>query len=272
MVYQAEDRAKVRRQQTELAIQRAMQGRWEDAVNINRYLITIFPSDVDAYNRLGKALTELGRYSEAREAYSRALELDSHNAIARKNLSRLATLGEEAAPRESVQKLSPQMFIEEMGKTGITTLIRPNMDVVARMTTGDQVFLRQQDSTLLIESAQDEYIGEVEPKLAQRLIKLMAGGNQYVAAITSLSESDVRVFIRETFQHPSQAGRLSFPPTVVETFRPYVKERLLRQDAQEEYFHDGEEWEAVDDSPALEVTIYQTNEGEETPAEEAEEE
>lgn len=273
MVYQAEDRAKVRRQQTELAIQRAMQGRWDEAVNINRYLITIFPNDADAFNRLGKALTELGRYSEARDAYSKALELDTHNAIARKNLSRLATLGEEDVPRESVQKLSPQMFIEEMGKTGVTTLTRPNMDVAARMTAGDEVFLRPHDGTLLVESAQGEYIGEVEPKLAQRLIKLMAGGNEYVAAITSLSESDVRVFIREKYQHPSQAGRLSFPPTVTETFRPYVKERLLRQDdMREEFLEEGEEWEAADDSPALDVTIYQAREGKEAPAEEEPEE
>lgn len=267
MVHQAEDRAKVRRQQAELAIQRAMQGRWDEAVNINRYLISLFPHDVDAYNRLGKALTELGRYSEAREAYAKALELDPHNAIARKNLARLATLGEAAEPRESVQKLSPQMFIEEMGKTGITTLLRPNLEVAARMTAGDQVFLRHRDGILLVESVQGEYIGEVEPKLAQRLIKLMAGGNQYVAAITSLSESDVRVFIRETYQHPSQAGRLSFPPAVAEAFRPYVKERLLRQDVQEEYFEEGEEWEAADESPAVEVTIYQANEDEEIPAE-----
>ncbi|MFQ6019733.1 MAG: tetratricopeptide repeat protein [Dehalococcoidia bacterium] len=276
MVYQAEDRAKVRRQQTELGIQLAMQGRWDEAVNINRALIAHFPNDVDAYNRLGKALTELGRYGEAREAYAKALELEPHNSIARKNLSRLASLGEEAAPRESVQKLSPQMFIEEMGKTGITTLQRPNLEVAARMTAGDQVFLRQDDGTLKVAGAQGEYIGEVEPKLAQRLLRFMAGGNQYVAAIAALAEGgDVRIFIRETFQHPSQAGKLSFPPTVGEAFRPYVKERLLRQDVDEEYQEEGDDWEtAVDRPEEADITIHQFSAEAEggSPAEEAEEE
>lgn len=258
MVYQAEDRTKTKKQSTDAAIQLALQGRWDEAVNLNQAIIEIFPTDVEAYNRLGKALTELGRYAEARNAYQKALEIDPLNAIARKNLSRLATLGEGATPRPATQKLSPQMFIEEMGKTGVTVLVRPNMDVAARMTAGDQVNLARANGTLTVKSMQDEYIGEVEPRLGQRLIKLMDGGNQYVAAITGLTESDVRVFIRETFQDPSQAGKLSFPPTVTESFRPYLKERLIRQDSGEEAFYESdeaEEWESRDSDEA-EVALH----------------
>ena len=265
MIYQAEDRTKIRRQQSELAIQLAMQGRWEEAINLNRSLVAIFPNDVDAYNRLGKALTELGRYTDARQAYSKALEIAPHNSIAHKNLARLATLSEEATPRGTTPKLPPQMFIEEMGKTSVTTLLRTNRDAAVRMTAGDQVFLHPDDGALQVESGQGEYIGEVEPKLAQRLLKLMAGGNEYVAAITALTESgDVKIFIRETFQHPSQVGKLSFPPVITEAFRPYIKERLLRQDAGgEEYFGEGEEeWEAAKESrESADVTVYQFAEG-----------
>jgi hypothetical protein len=246
MVFQTEDRARVKKQQAELAIQMALQGRWEEAVRLNRALIESFPTDVDAYNRLGKALTELGRYGEAREAYMKALEIDPLNSIAQKNLSRLGTLGEEAAPRIASQKLSPQMFIEEMGKTGITTLVRPNMEVAARMTAGDQVALKRTDSSLIVETMTGEHIGEVEPKLAQRLLKLMEGGNEYVAAIQGIDDNQVRVFIRETFQHASQTGKLSFPPTVQEQIRPYTKGRLLRHDSDEDFFEEldeGDEWE-----------------------------
>ena len=124
MVHQAEDRAKVRRQRGQAAIQLALQGRWEDAANLNKSLIDAFPTDVDSYNRLGRAMTELGRYGEARGAYQKALEIDPLNSIASKNLSRLSTLGKKSGPRQATQKLSPQMFIEEMGKTGVTTLLR----------------------------------------------------------------------------------------------------------------------------------------------------
>jgi len=261
MVFQAEDRARAKKQQAELAIQLALQGRWAAAAQLNRAILESFPTDVDAYNRLGKAMTELGRYADAREAYMKGLEIDPLNSIARKNLTRLATLGEQAPPRVASQKLSPQMFIEEMGKTGITVLSRPNMDVAARMTAGDQVKLNRENGALVIRAMDGEYVGEVELKLGQRLVKLMDGGNEYIAAISALEENGVRVFIRETFQDASQTGKLSFPPTVTEAFRPYVKERLLRQDVDDEsYFEDGEEVEdwggAAAEAEESDVTTY----------------
>jgi len=264
MVFTADDRTRLfRRQRTQQAIQLAMQGQWQEAAAVNRAIIAVFPNDVDAYNRLGKALTELGHYSEAREAYAKTLELDSLNSIAQKNLTRLATLGERAVVQaEGGQKLSPQMFIAEMGKTGITILTRAAAQAAARMTAGDQVFLRRQNNTLVVESGQGKYLGEIEPKLGMRLIKLMEGGNEYAAAIATLSQDDVRVIIKETFQHPSQAGKLSFPPTAGDAFRAYTKEGLLRRDVgeEEESFEEGddtEDWDSRRKSPEVDVTIYE---------------
>jgi tetratricopeptide (TPR) repeat protein len=249
MVFQAEDRAKTKKSQAEAAIQMALQGRWDDAVQLNRAILESFPTDVDACNRLGKALTELGRYGEARDAYMKAIEIDPLNTIAQKNMNRLATLGEAAPPKPVNQKLSPQMFIEETGKTGITILNRANMDAAARLTAGDQVQIARSDGSLVVNTLAGDFIGEVEPRLGQRLAKLMEGGNQYVAAISGMDDAGVRVFIRETFQDAGQTGKLSFPPTVSEPFRPYVKERLLRQDADDEgYFEEGDE--ADDWAPA----------------------
>lgn len=251
MVFQAEDRTRAKKQHADAAIQMALQGRWAEALQINQMIVESFPTDVDAYNRIGKANTELGRYSEARNAYMKALEIDSLNSIARKNLSRLATLSDEAAPPLANQKLSPQMFIEEMGKTGVTTLLRPNMEMAARMTAGDQVILHADRTVLTIRTMNGEQLGEVEPKLGQRLLKLMDAGNEYVAAIQALGDEQVRVFIRETFQHASQTGKLSFPPTVIESIRPYTRGRLLRQDIEDETYWDdgseGEDWEGDSD-------------------------
>jgi len=261
MVFQAEDRTRAKRQQADLAIQLALHGRWVEAAELNRSIIESFPTDVDAFNRLGKALTELGRYGDARDAYMRTLAIDAGTSIARKNLDRPATLGDVAPPRTASQKLSPQMFIEETGKTGITTLIRPNEEVSARMTAGDQVTLQRDNGSLVIQSLDGEYLGEVEPKLSQRLIKLMQAGNEYIAAIAALARDEVRVFIRETFQHGSQTGKLSFPPTVTEPFRPYTKSRLLRQDADDEAYDDeGEEtdhWATVEDSEETDASDYE---------------
>src|SRR3954453_13549928 len=171
-----------RRQTIEQAIQLAIQSRWEEAEQLNRQLLASFPEDVDANNRLGKALTELGRYAEARAAYTRAIELDPANGIARKNLARLATLGESAAaPVGSGEKVDPGLFVEETGKSGIAVLIRPAGPALARMTAGDRVYLHRQDKTLTAENSRGEYLGTIDSRLALRLIKLMDAGNEYSA-------------------------------------------------------------------------------------------
>lgn len=251
MVFQTEDRARAKKQHADLAIQMALQGRWNEAVELNRSIIESFPTDVDSFNRLGKAMTELGRYADARDAYNRGLEIDPLNSIAQKNLTRLQTLGadkKKVAPKTANQKISPQMFIEEMGKTGVTILARPDMDVAARLTAGDLVSLGRRNGTIIVKSLGEELIGEIEPKLGGRLIKLMDGGNEYVAAIFGLSPTEVRVFIRETFQDASQTGKLSFPPTITETVRPYTKARLVRRDAGDDTYSDdadeSEDWDA----------------------------
>jgi hypothetical protein len=254
MVFQAEDRTKAKKQHADVAIQMALQGRWNEALQINQVIVGSFPNDVDAYNRLGKALTELGRYGDARDAYMKALEIDSLNSIARKNLARLASLGvDEAPPRVGSQKLSPQMFIEEMGKTGVTTLMRPNMDVGARMTAGDQVVVKPAGTVLNVETMAGEHVGEVEPRLGQRLLRLISGGNEYVAAIQALNGSQVKVFIRETFQHASLTGKLSFLPTVTENVRPYTRGRLLRKDSDDETYWDEDGGETDDWEPEAEA-------------------
>ena len=82
-LYQAEYRSRIRREKSKEAIAMAMENRWEDATGVNRSIIELFPDDIEAYNRLGKALFELGRYDEARTAFTKALELSPSNTIAR---------------------------------------------------------------------------------------------------------------------------------------------------------------------------------------------
>src|SRR5450756_1718971 len=96
--FQTEERKKIQRNWVEQAIALAMQNRWTDAARVNQNILDIFPEDTDALNRLGRALTELGHYREAREAYQKTVHLDPSNTIARKNLARLATLKVEEAP------------------------------------------------------------------------------------------------------------------------------------------------------------------------------
>src|SRR3972149_469295 len=134
-MYQTEEKARIRRQRAEHAVQLALESRWEEAVTANRAILTTFPNDVEAWNRLGKALSELGQYKQARDAYHQAHTLDGTNTIAWRNLERLGAPGGGApVPAEPQQRLDPQLFIEEMGKTGVTALLRIDTELLARMT------------------------------------------------------------------------------------------------------------------------------------------
>jgi tetratricopeptide (TPR) repeat protein len=188
-----------------------MQSRWSDAVATNRSILNEFPRDLEAYNRLGKALAELGRNREARLAFRRALEVSPHNAIAKKNLSRLSQLGDDT-PRSTVKSSTPpHAFIEESGKAGVTSLMNlalPKM--LLKMAPGHPIQLDMDGGGLKVADLTGEYLGQVEPKLASRIIRLIKGGNRYEATVTSVSEEELHVIIREVYQHPSQSGTVSF--------------------------------------------------------------
>jgi len=241
MTYQEEEQVRLRRQRSKNAIALAMEGRWREAVAANKEIIESFPNDVDAYNRLGKAYMELGEYSLAKEAYAKAIELDSYNIIAQKNLRRLSYLGEAAAtPEADSAKAKPEHFIEETGKAGVVSLYRlAPREVLAKIVAGDRVYLKVNETSLAVENSRGQYLGLVEPRHAQRLIKLMEGGNRYAGAIVSSAEDRVNVIIREIYQDPSQAGQLSFPPKGGEGLRPYLSDKMLRREL--EYAETSEE-------------------------------
>jgi tetratricopeptide (TPR) repeat protein len=234
MAYQEEEQVRLRRQRSKQAIALAMQGRWREAVAANEDIIASFPGDVDAYNRLGRAHMELGDYALAKGAYARAIELDPYNIIAQKNLQRLSYLGEGAGEEDDSDRVEPQHFIEETGKTGVVALHRlAPLSVLAKMGAGDRVYLKVDGAGLNVENGRGEYVGQVEPKHGQRLIKMMGGGNRYSAAIVSISEERVTVIIREIYQDPSQAGQLSFPPRGTESLRPYLSDKMLRRELEQ---------------------------------------
>ncbi len=231
-----EDKARLRRKASQEAIALAMQSRWREAIAVNQSILELFPTDIDAYNRLGRAYMELGEFARAKEAYTRALELDPNNSIAQKNLQRLSLLPDsQVSVKKERREVAPTLFIGEMGKAGVVNLqnLAPQ-EVLAKMAAGNKVYLKLRGQQLVVENEQGEYLGLVEPPHGLRLAKLIKGGNKYAAAIVSIDNDSAKVIIREVYQHPSQAGRLSFPVKALEGFQPHIKDTLLRHEALEE--------------------------------------
>ncbi len=243
---------RTKRQLAEQAIAQAADAQWADAAETNQKLLEL-GADAEAENRLAKALWELGSLGEAREHYQTALALDPTNRIAERNIDRLKMLlvaaGEKTVPAQEGSKAPVSIFVEETGKTGfafLTDLADPRQ--LAQVNPGDAVELTPEGNRLIAHSNAVR-IGVVEPRVAARLLKLMADGNKYAAGVTSLGDKDVRIILREIFQDPANYGKVSFPTAAKSTdLRPYTKGTLVREEMDlEEDLEDDEEDDEIED-------------------------
>ncbi|OGO30371.1 MAG: hypothetical protein A2Z29_09970 [Chloroflexi bacterium RBG_16_56_11] len=235
MVREEDKLMRLKQQRSKEAIDLAMQAKWQEAVDVNKEIIAEFPDDVDTYNRLGRAYLELGQYTRAREAYQQAVRIDPYNAIANRNLRRLNDIKGPDHAEVETEKVEPQQFIEEIGKAGVVTLydLAPKENR-ARVVAGDKVYIKVDGAVLSLEDSRGGYMGKVDPKFAQRLIRLIVGGNQYAASVVKSTMDSMRVIIRETYQHPSQTGKLSFPPRGMEDVHPYGSDKIMKPESEEE--------------------------------------
>jgi tetratricopeptide (TPR) repeat protein len=243
---------RLKRQLAEQAIAAASAADWSGAAETNRRLLELGP-DAEAENRLAKALWELGELGAAREHYQTALALDPTNRIAERNIDRLRMLlveaGERTVPAHPGSKAPVSIFVEETGKTGFAHLVDlATPALLAQVNPGDYVELTPERNRLIAFS-NGVRIGAVEPRVAARLLKLLADGNKYAAGVTSLGSEDVRIIIREVFQDPRNYGKVSFPTAAKSTdLRPYTKGTLVREEMDlEDDLEDDEEDEEIED-------------------------
>ena len=243
---------RLKRGLVEQAIAHASAAHWADAAEVNRKIIEM-GADAEAENRLAKAHWELGELGAAREHYQTALALDPTNRIAERNIDRLRMLlvdaGEKTVPAQVGSKAPVSIFVEETGKTGFAFLTDlPDPRKLAQVNPGDAVELTPEGNRLIALS-NGRRIGVVEPRVAARLLKLMAEGNKYFAGVTSLGDKDVRIIIREIFQDPRNYGKVSFPTAAKSTdLRPYTKGTLVREEMDlEEDLEDDDEDDEIDD-------------------------
>jgi tetratricopeptide (TPR) repeat protein len=232
-----------KRQLIEQARQVALEGNWDQAIELNRALVERSPRAAEAHNRLGRAFLALRRYSEATEAYSNALRADPANLIARRNLQRLELVrhragnggrGDEGAPLAPLPRTA--VFIEEVGKTWVDELVNPAArEEMAEIFPDEPLALEVEGERLIVKRRDGLCLGEIESKTAERVIALIAGGNRYEIYALGMSQHSLRVILREVFRDPALATRISFPRQI--TSRAYLRERdLLRSRDEADFF------------------------------------
>jgi ribosomal protein L29 len=250
---EAGEHLKPRSQYTDEAVQLAIAGKWDDAVKLNKFIVESFGADEETQNRLGKALSELGKLKDAKAAYEVALKLNPMNTIAKKNAARINTLlHQKEGLKVGGTRVDLNLFVEEMGKTIITALEGASADICSKVAAGDVAELKVDGDSIVAETSRGVKLGTLEAKLARRLIKFMRGGNRYQGGVTACDGNTVKLIVRETYQDPKFAGKPSFPmrrKREVE-FRPYTKESLLTRGSGTEVFTDDEEEDTLVETPA----------------------
>jgi hypothetical protein len=212
------EKPRTKKQLTADALAAALESRWEESLALNDEIIGRFPREAEALNRKGRALIELRQLTAARDAYTEALKADPANMIARRNLQRLEMLYNrpegkpegEATAETSIPR--SKVFIEEIGKTWVDELANPaEIGQLAEVSPGDKLPLKVDGERLLVLSDDGVRLGEVEMRIASRIMTLMETGNEFEAFALGMSAQSLRIILRETHRAPENARIMTFP-------------------------------------------------------------
>ena len=239
-------RKQTKRQMSQDARNIALTGDWERSLEINTTFLERFPRDAQALNRKGRALLELGRLQESWDAYSEALNADPANMIARRNLQRLEMLAASDAPivgaGEQVSSPRGGVFIEEIGKTWVDELTRAVDDgILATVSPGEQLDFTIDGANVMVSSRDGKHLGELEQRIAQRLIDLIGAGIVFEIYALGMSGHSLRFILRETHRDPSLVGRMGLPRQNRMTIE-LMRERELLSQREEADFSFGDEY------------------------------
>lgn len=222
------------------AVSHARAGQWEDAIRANRELIAQSPGDVEAHNRLGKALSELGRVKDSIAAFQRSMDLRPGNPIAARNLERLKQLDGTKAPVARVNgaaKANPAVFMAARGSAVLSELKKAAAPrILATVTAGDRVLLETSGSDVRVTTPSGEYLGLLDARVARRIVRLAEGGNRYEATVAGFANESVSVLVKEAYRSPRQANITSFPPAIYRDTR--VEDASLEDEIRPELFLD----------------------------------
>jgi tetratricopeptide (TPR) repeat protein len=213
--------ATTKKQLIQDALTASLEGRWDDAISLNDQIVERSPRDSEALNRKGRALIEKGDLIAAREVYAESLKADPANMIARRNLQRLELLygrdaeGEQVETQSSAGIPHSSVFVEEVGKTWVDELVNPQpAGKLAEVAPGSQLTLEVKDERLFVTNEHGEELGEVEARIAGRIMDLMNGGNRFEVYALGMSGHSLRVILREVSRDDSQADKIAFPRQV----------------------------------------------------------
>jgi len=200
---------------TQKSIDLALECKWKEAIKINMMILKDDSEDIDALNRLAHAYLASGAITKAKKISLNVLKINPTNNIAINALEKY----KQSLPlrgKQGKQKyvLSASEFIEEPGKTKLTSLINLGSEkIYSCLDTGTEVLLTPHSHKVSVTTYDGEYIGKLTDDLSSRLRKFIKEGNKYKVLIKSATKKDVKVFIR--------GSNVSFPLDMSESINEF---------------------------------------------------
>lgn len=207
-----------------LAIDAALDSRWDEALKLNKKIIKLDPQNIDALNRQGRAYMEMGRCNLAKKYYSEVLKLDPYNPIALKNLKIIKAfkpngngngqIFENHTPLSPSFKLDASLFLQEPGKTKVVNLLKvAEPQKLSQAYCGMKVSMISKNRKITIAGDGLNYLGVLPDDTSHHLLKLIRGGNKYDLFIKSIRVNSLSVLIKETYRSKRFKNQASFLET-----------------------------------------------------------
>lgn len=218
------------------AIQTALVGDWQTAIDTNKELLDENPKDIDALNRLALAFTVVGKINKAKTMYQQVLKIDPLNPIALRNLKNIKS-SKASGTQSGLSLQLSNNFIEESGKTKVVELINlAPASIIQKLRTGEVVNLSIKRLKIFVLKGEKEYIGVLPDDIGKRLIKFINAGNKYEAYLKSVNPHKVIIFIKEVKRAAKFKNHPSFQtlsePTL--TFKKLTSKPELEEEDYEE--------------------------------------
>ncbi len=180
------------------AISAALNQDWKKAIQCNLALLEDDPDNIEAHNRLAYAYLKNGNIEKAKSTYKKVLKIDKYNPIATKNLKWLSNLNRADIQKQVTISTSPNIFLEEPGKTKIVTLVNPAPNrILCNLASAQKVHLVPKKHSIEVRNDSETYLGALPDDLSFRLLKLITAGNIYDAYIKNVTNNSISIFIRE---------------------------------------------------------------------------
>ena len=232
---------------SKLAIDAALDYKWDEALRLNKQILKLDPQNIDALNRQARVYMEMGRSTLAKKYYIQVIKLDPYNPIALKNLKIVRAFKENGKDNghilaNHINKLSPTLFLQEPGKTKVVSLLKvAEPQKLSQAFCGMKVDLLIKNRKITIVDLRTNYLGVLPDDISHHLLRLLRGGNKYELFIKAIRVNSLSVLIKETYRSKRFKNQPSFLDISGSNFPTEIITSFDNQDRIEEEAEETEE-------------------------------